>query len=76
MVAIPCGHSICSNCLNSILCSSCKKRIKNYKINNDLMEILDLDLIVDPNAKLRKEIKSYFENIDQLEDQLESARNE
>lgn len=40
------------------------------------MAILDLDLIVDPNAKLKKEIKGYFEDIYQLEDQLESARNE
>ena len=70
-----CGHSMCSGCLARIkltgsLCPTCRKPITDEKPNFDLIELLDMNLIVDPSSELRNSINKDIKGLQETKRQI------
>lgn len=70
-----CGHSMCLSCLTKIKlagsnCPTCRKPITDEKPNYDLIEILDMNLIVDPCSELRKNISNHIKELEETKRQF------
>ena len=68
---ISCGHSFCYDCLiqlkarNSYMCPMCRDPIKNEQPNYAVLDLLDLNLIVDPYLTLRHDISKTYKEIEE-----------
>jgi hypothetical protein len=68
-VSINCGHSFCNTCLsslkvsNSYACPTCRQSITNEQPNYTVLDLLDLNLIVDPNSLLKENINESLKKI-------------
>lgn len=74
----PCGHSFCTKCLDSLTdksCPKCRREINDKIINYAILDLLDLNLVPDINATLKKSINSCFNEIDELKDTYQAKLN-
>ena len=91
-VLIPCGHTVCLECLNKLKiqnstardyldelylfqfqqlkCPTCRQAIKDDKPNYAILDLLDCNLIVDPNGKLKQELTNELTDLKRSNDKL------
>jgi hypothetical protein len=77
-ININCGHTFCAHCLNNLKarnnhsCPSCRQEIKNEQPNYTVLDLLDLNLIVDPHSSLRQDINRTYKDIEEANLDLKS----
>ena len=74
-MVINCGHSMCSECVANIkkfkpLCPTCRMLITSETQNFALFELLDMNLIVDPNVQLKSSINIEINSIKKMKNNL------
>ena len=74
---IPCGHLFCIKCINQLkTCATCRSEIKGTLINRGISNLLDLNLIPDPNRELKDSINKSKNGLKELKGNLISKINE
>ena len=74
-ISINCGHTICAKCIetlkksnnrhpNILTCPLCRQEITSEHPNYALLDLLDLNLIVDPDSELSKDFSKAIEEIE------------
>ena len=76
-ILIPCSHSFCISCIEKLdKCATCRSQITGKFINRGILNLLDLNLIPDPNTKLKDSIIKSKNELKELKGNLISKINE